>query len=95
MQTMWHIINSETNKNSSKIKQNITLKINNNNLTNPKMIANTFNKFFAQVCKTNSLHLTPTQIFEQITVHNQIENTLYLQPVQPQEIYSIIMKLKK
>lgn len=92
VKTMWGIINERTNKKQKSEKHNITLQINNNLTSKPQEVANIFNNFFSSIGGDSTLTIasTPKRFPEVSTT----QNTLYLSPVDPYEINTIIKNLK-
>ena len=91
--TMWKIIKERTNKTITKYKQNITLKINNNVITEPKTIANYFSKYFISMGES-SLPSGGFSSGDHLPVATSIENTMFLSPTSTVEVCKIIKSLK-
>lgn len=90
--TMWQIVKERTNKQKPFSKQNIKLKINQNNISeNPGLVSNHFNKFFASVGSIDT-NIATTPNGRPILKPSQ--NSFYLKPVDSSEIYNIIHNLK-
>lgn len=89
--TMWQIIKQRTNKVSKTCRQNIKLKINKVLVEDPITVSNEFNNFFASVGGTADDEATQPQ---GRPVLNPTNNTLYLRPVDPREVNTIIRELK-
>jgi hypothetical protein len=89
---MWHIIKKQTNKVHIKSRKNIKLIIQNKLTENPTEIANEFNTFFTSVGACSNQSGNPHPIGRPAVAPR--ENSLYLSPVTPQEIFKIIKKLK-
>lgn len=89
IKTMWQIIKDEKNKKRTHQKQNTKLKVNNVLLENPKEIANVFNNYFSSI---SNLQISTGQHI--VTQTKKIENSIFLGPVYPREVYTIIKNLK-
>lgn len=89
--TMWKIIKGITTDRKT-IKDNITLRLENKNIMCPKLVANTFNKYFASVGSCQSSETSDDDQSSYRVLTPSI-NSLFLQPVTEQEISDIIRKL--
>jgi hypothetical protein len=88
IKTMWSIVKERTNKKCIKEKNNIKLQINNNIITDPYKVANTFLDHFSCIGgSTTSSVAGHSVLFPS-------ENSMYLSPVEYQEVYKIIKNLK-
>lgn len=85
--SMWQIIKEKNNKINKSLRQNITLKINDNSITSPYLVANTLNSYYLSMGSNNIIDFQPT-------VSHTINNTMYLNPTSPQEVRRIIKRLK-
>lgn len=90
IKTMWDIVKERTNKIQRKDKSNINLEINNTLYTDPKIIANTFNNFFAQIGANNIASAPPRG---RAVVH-PAQNSMFLAPASYKEIHNYIKTLK-
>lgn len=88
--SMWQIIHEETNKKTQKIKNNVKLKINNTIIHDPKLVANSFNIFFASIGNSDE----NPGLRNNSSQDNIIENTFYLHPTDEKEILNVIKNLK-
>lgn len=84
---MWQIIKERTNKNTKKCRQNIKINIQNKITENPDLIANTFNSFFVKVGGEPG-----TQSGRPVL--ERAENSIFIEPVDPFEVHTIISNLK-
>lgn len=89
IRTMWNIINERTNKLKKKDYQNIILHLENGLTTEPNKIANYFNDFFSTIGKNIT---DPT--FNPKGVQNTTENSIFLSPIELQEVNSLLKNLK-
>ena len=89
IKTTWLIIKEQTNNLKHKNKINIKLNIQNNILEDPKSVANSFNNFFLSVANDYTNSTPPGR-----SVMEPTENSMYLSPVTPQEVYKLIKRLK-
>ena len=95
MKLLWSGIKSIISNNNS--KTNIISKfndINGNLTTDPTMIANTFNNFFANVAGNITKSITRTRKSPMDYLGNRNEHSLFMTPVLPMEISGIISSLK-
>lgn len=88
VKTMWHIIRERTNKVNLKTKKNIKLQINNEIITNPKQVADIFNKYFSSVGEA----IQPQA--KGLPVLNPSVNSIFLNHVELNEIYKLLKQLK-
>lgn len=89
VKAMWSIVHERTNKKTVKDKQNIKLNLNNNLITDPQLIADSFSDFFASIGQSPNANCKTGR-----PVLHSTENSLFLNPVTPTEINKIIKKLK-
>lgn len=89
--TMWKIIKERTNKKPTTTQQNIKLTIHNKLTSDPKQVSNSFNDFFASVGQTR--HSGDAEPRGR-PVLRPTDNTMFLHPPTPHEIYNIIKHLK-
>lgn len=87
--SMWNIIKQRTNKINKRITQNIKLKINDTNIEKPDEIANTLNEFFVSVGVTETKNIPTGR-----AVVSPSTNSMYLSPVNQNEMKNIIKNLK-
>lgn len=95
VRTMWQIVNEQTKKHTKR-NQNIVLSININNkiISDPHSIACEFNQFLASIGGTFSNCDNQNIQSQTLPQTNSIQNSFYLSPAQPQEVYNIIKNLK-
>lgn len=93
VKTMWSIINERTNKKPKKDKENIKLQIDNNLVTEPKEIVNSFNNHFASIGE-EKIRLANGKLPEGRPCLIPTENSFYLSPVTYKEIHKIIKNMK-
>jgi hypothetical protein len=96
MKSMWKIVKERTNKNRTITYNNTELNINNILTNNPKQVANAFNSFFSsigRVCGNNGAGAGATAPRGRPVLH-PTSNSLFLSPVEPQEVYKLIKSLK-
>lgn len=91
---MWNIIKERTNKNKSKEKVNIKLKINNAEFSDPQQVSNSFNNFFASIGDPDHTPGSSRPRPCGRSVISPSENSMFLAPVTPQEVQKAIKNLK-
>lgn len=90
VKTMWDIIKERTNKKQSNDKSNIKLRINDILSSDPTLIANTFNNFFAQIGASDDARSPPRGR----PVMHPTQNSMFLAPATYKEIHNYIKTLK-
>lgn len=92
VKTMWSIINERTNKKIASEKSNLSLQTNNGVTSEPKVVASIFNDFFASMgeAKTNPTSNKP----KRSPAMSPTQNTIFLSPIDPYEVRSLILNLK-
>jgi hypothetical protein len=101
VKTMWTLINNITRRNKKHIHKNITIKTNNTILESPLQIANLFNEHFASVGESSApAPCSPAAAAGATTpstgrpVIYPTTNSIYISPVNEDEITKLIRKLK-
>jgi hypothetical protein len=89
IKTMWSIINERTNKKMKCEKYNVKLQINDKLISEPELVANTFNDFFASIGENRNANATLGR-----PVLHPSENTMFLAPVNYHEVHKLIKNLK-
>lgn len=91
----WNLINSIIKPNCNKIKDNLKININGTYVTDSKVIATEFNKYFSTVGENicNSFHGTDFNSYRKY-LPDSLPNSLFLNPVSSSEIRGFIMSLK-
>lgn len=93
VKTMWKVINEKTNKSFKKEKQNLNLEIDKKIISDPKLIANYFNDYFASIGE-NKIDRHGVNELKSDPVIQNTENSMYLSPVHPREVNLILKNLK-
>jgi hypothetical protein len=89
IKTVWQIVGEQTCKTKVKKRENLNLKINGSLSSNPHLVTNAFNTFFASVGLNTNISKPCGR-----SVVNPTSNTFFLSPVHPSETYKCIQKLK-
>ena len=88
----WKIINKVIGKNKKATTLPDKLKYNNTTQTDPQLIANSLNKYFSEIGKSNYDHIDYNQINNNIS--HKITNSLLLYNTTPEEISLVIKNMK-
>lgn len=90
--TIWKIINKNVKRNN-RVSEVATIKINNNEISDKKIIADSFNSYFVNLPKTL---LSPNSNTGKKSVDSvpRTENSIYLEPVTELEVLEAINNLK-
>lgn len=92
VKTMWHIINEKTGKPRINSQKNISLNINNSTIRCPSTVSNIFNDYFATI--GHKQNATSLNIPTGHPTINPPTCSMFLRPVDQQEIIKIIKLLK-
>jgi len=92
---IWQILQRAINKNKFNNKGILSVTVNDRTITDPKTVADEFNRFFLNVAPTISGNIIPSNnlpIYEE--VNDDISFTISATPVTAQEILEIIKEIK-
>jgi hypothetical protein len=90
----WSIIKNVINKNKARNKPNIQLKINDNIINDPYLIAEQFNSYFVNIGSNLDKKKSKTNKSPLDYINNNYTVNMYLNPTSADEISKIIDKLK-
>lgn len=106
--TVWKIINSEVGKNSQKQFKNISLKANDQVISDPGLVTELFNDYFVSIVKDQSVCCTGNEtvnIVETVNIDNTVNNNVSdeicfqqkfnLRPLEVIEVEKIVSSLKR
>ena len=91
----WQMINSLLNRKKSRIKINKLIDENGQEITNDNDIADKFNEYFSNIASNlkSGIEKDASNNYGAF-LKNAVSNSIYVRPVQPQEVNDIIGKLK-
>ena len=91
---MWEVIRSIVSVTNKKSIQNINLNIDNDTITDDKVISNHFNKFFSsKAVKLVRKIPNATKTFDSY-LNKQSEKSFFLPPISPGDVEALISTLK-
>ena len=91
---IWKKINEIVNIKSSSSSSPNLIKVNQQNITDPKIMANHFNEFFRNIGPTLANQIAPTIANFNDYLHNPVTNVFHFTPTNPDEINSLVINLK-
>ena len=94
LKNIWKSINSIINTKSKTYSSPTCIINNNETITDPKHIANSFNNFFTTIGKNIQSKIRPSNQTFTNYLKNPCESYLFITPTTPSEIFDIISNLK-
>ena len=89
----WNVIKDIINRNKKSRISN-KFRINNGVESNPRIIADSFNRFYVNIGHSQSRNIPPSNLSALSYIKNDVNHSIYLHPVTESEIVKIILSLK-